>query len=151
MAPPSRRPARASPSRSLRVPTRSLSGRRSLSRRVERPHRARGRHLGELRRALDAELEAAAPDALERDSARPPAQPAAQDEQPRLEVVVAGRQPEGLVQTELAVGELRASGRRVLAQELVEDAPGNALDDVLAVAQNAVVSLVVDDGERRAA
>ena len=110
---------------------------------------ARRRDLGELERRGDLEREPAAVDPVERDPALEAREALAQDEQSRLEVVVAGRQPEPLVEPQLAVGERRAPVRFVLAQQLPEDPARHALDHVVVVDEDAVVRLVVGDRERR--
>jgi hypothetical protein len=94
--------------------------------------------------------EAAAADALEADPAAGGGQTLAQHQQPRLEVVVAGGQPEALVEAQLAVGERRAPARRVLLEQLPQDPPGHAADQVLAADEDAVVGLVVLDRQRLA-
>ena len=70
-------------------------------------------------------------------------QPAAQQQQARLEVVLPLRQIQRLVEPQLAVRELHAPFSVAPAQQLPQDFRGQAADQVLAVDQNALIARVV--------
>jgi hypothetical protein len=99
-------------------------------------------NLCQLGRAFEPELEAPAANPLQRDAAVDADQAPAEHEQARLEVVVARRQLQRLVQAQLTVGELRTTGVRVSLEHAPHDAPQRTLDDVGRVAQEGVVGLI---------
>ena len=72
-------------------------------------------------------------------------EPAAEQQQPALQVVLPLRQLERLVEPQLAVRELRASRRLVRRQQPPQDPRGQAADQVLAVDEDRLVRGVVDD------
>src|ERR671936_1774046 len=125
---------------------RSLSGR--IRRGVDGAHRAAGGYLGERDWLGECQRQPTSGDTLELDPAVRFGEPFAQDEQPRFEVVVSGREAEMLVEAQLPVRESRSPLGGVLVQQLPEDPARDALDQVFAADEDAVVGLVIADRER---
>ena len=93
----------------------------------------------ELQLALDEEPEAAPTGLLDADRRVAFVETALQQDEPALEVVAELGQLERRVEPHLLVGELDASLAFVVTEQHPQDAPGDALDEVVAVEERAAV------------
>src|SRR5690606_24005993 len=80
-------------------------------------------------------------------------EPAAQQQEAAFEVVLPRRQVQGLVEAQFAVGELRPPGIARRAEQFPQNLRRQPANEVLAVDEEALVRLVVEDlvppGQRR--